>query len=128
MDRTDKPLSELLRDLIDQISRVLRHEIGLAKAEMSEKVSQAGSAVGMLAVSLMLAIGAVVILLTSAVFALSSVMEPWLAALLVGGIAAAIAAALAAKGLANLKARNLAPTRTIDSLREDLEFVKERAR
>lgn len=126
MNRNEKPLSELVRDLMNQVSSMIRHEIGLARAEMSEKASQASSGVVMLGMALALGIGAIVILLMSAVVALNDVMEPWLSALIVGGVAALVAAAMAAKGKANLKARNLAPDRTVESLRSDAHFLREK--
>lgn len=128
MERSDRPLSELLRDLVDQLSSIIRHEIGLARAEMAEKAGQAGSGVTMLALALILGIGAVVILLGAGVAALSEVMEPWASALVVGGAAALVAALMAAKGKSNLKPRNLAPSRTMHSMQADTRLVKEKVR
>jgi hypothetical protein len=126
--RNERPLSELVRDLMTQVSNMVRHEMGLVRAEMSEKASVAGSGVGMLGGALALGIPAIAILLLSAVAALSETMDVWLAALIVGAIAAIVAAIMAAKGKANLKARNLAPDRTMESLRSDAQLVRERVR
>jgi hypothetical protein len=128
MERNDRPLSELLRDLVDQLSSIIRHEIGLARAEMSEKAGQAGSAIAMLAMALVLGTGAVVILLGAGVAALSNVMEPWISALIVGGAAALVAALMAAKGKSNLKPGNLAPSRAMHSVQADTQLVKEKVR
>lgn len=128
MERDDRPLSELLRNLVDQLSSIIRHEIGLARAEMSEKASKAGSGVAMLAMALVLGIGAVVILLGAGVAALSNVMEPWISALIVGGAAALVAALMAAKGKSNLKPGNLAPSRAMHSVQADTQLVKEKVR
>jgi VIT1/CCC1 family predicted Fe2+/Mn2+ transporter len=125
---TEKPLTELMRDLIDQVAKMIRHEIGLARAEMSEKASQAGSGIGMLAAALVFGIAALVILLLAAVLALNEIMDPWASALLVGIVAALVAFALAARGKANLRARNLMPSRTMQSLRSDAHFARERMR
>lgn len=127
MERTDKPLSELMRDLVDQVSTLIRHEIRLARAEMGEKASQAGSGVSSLAMALMFGIGAVVVLLLSAVAALENVVAPWLSALIVGAVAALVAFALAAKGKSDLRARNLMPERTMGSIRGDTHYVREKA-
>jgi hypothetical protein len=128
MERNDRPLSELLRDLVDQLSSIIRHEIGLARAEMSEKAGQAGSAIAMLAMALVLGTGAVVILLGAGVAALSNMMEPWASALIVGGAAALVAALMAAKGKSNLKPGNLAPSRAMHSVQADTQLVKEKVR
>ncbi len=95
MAEHEKSLRELMRELVEQVSRMLRHEIDLARAEVGEKASQASSGAMMLAVALVLGLGAVVILLIAAVAALNTVVEAWLAALIVGGVAALVAAALA---------------------------------
>ena len=123
---TEKPLTELMRDLIEQVAKMIRHEIGLARAEMSEKASQAGSGVAMLMVAMVLGIAALVILLLAAVYALNMVMDPWASALVVGGVTALIALALAAKGKSNLRARNLMPSRTVQSIRSDAQFAREK--
>ncbi|MPY71426.1 MAG: hypothetical protein GEU92_15230 [Alphaproteobacteria bacterium] len=128
MERNDRPLSELLRDLVDQLSSIIRHEIGLARAEISEKAGQAGAGVTMLAMALVLGIGAVVILLGAGVAALSNVMEPWASALIVGGAAALVAGLMAAKGKSNLKPGNLAPSRAMHSVQADTQLVKEKVR
>lgn len=126
MERSDKPISDLVRDLVGQVSSLIRHEIQLARAEMGEKASQAESGITMLAFALVLGLGAVVILLFGAVDALSMKMAPWLAALIVGGVTALVALILLAKGKSNLKARNLMPTRTIDSMRDDARYAQGR--
>lgn len=126
MDRNDKPISDLVRDLVGQVSRLIRHEIQLARAEVGEKASQAESGITMLAFALVLGLGAVVILLFGAVDALSMKMAPWLAALIVGGVAALVALILMAKGKSNLKARNLMPKRTIESMRDDARYAQGR--
>ena len=124
----EKSLTTLLRDLAGQVSELVRHEIHLARAEMTEKVQQAGNGVGYLAFALILGIAALTILLQAAAAGLAEVLEPWLAALIVGGLAALVAFALASKGRSNLKARNLRPDRTIESVRDDARFAKEKVK
>lgn len=128
MDRNEKPVTELMRDLVNQVSNLVRHEIQLARAEMGEKANQATNAVVMLCVALALGIGAIVILLLSAVAALGEILAVWLSALLVGAAAALVAAGLASMGMSRLKARNLMPDRTIESMREETHYAKEKVR
>ncbi len=128
MERNDKPVTELMRDLVNQVSNLVRHEIQLARAEMGEKANQATNGVVMLAVALGLGIGAIVILLLAAVAILEGIMAFWLSALLVGLVAALAAAGLASMGLSNLKARNLMPDRTIESVREEAQYAKEKVK
>lgn len=126
MDQNEKSFSVLLRDLLNQVSGIVRDEARLARAEISEKLSQAGSGAVLLGLALVMAIGAVVILLVSAVVALQAAVATWLAALIVGVAAAVLAAGFAAKGMSNLKARNLMPARTRNAVVTDAHFVREK--
>jgi drug/metabolite transporter (DMT)-like permease len=125
----DRSLKELLADLTHSVTALFRKEIELARAEISEKLSQAGVAAGAVAAGAILALAALIVLLQALVIALSEVgVAPALSALIVGGVVAIIAFALIYKGMNDLKASNLAPTRTVEALRRDAHMVKEQAR
>jgi drug/metabolite transporter (DMT)-like permease len=123
----DRSLKELFGDLTHSVTTLFRKEIELARAETSEKISQAGVAAGAIAAGGILALAALIVLLGALVAALGEVMAPALAALIVGGVVAIIAFALIYKGMNDLKASNLAPTRTVEALRRDAHMVKEHA-
>lgn len=124
----DRSLKELFGDLTHSVTTLFRKEIELARAETSEKVSQAGLAAGALAAGGILALAALIVLLQALVIALSELgLAPALSALIVGGVVAIIAFALIYKGMNDLKASNLAPTRTVEALRRDAHMVKEQA-
>ena len=123
----DRSLKELFSDLTHSVTTLFRKEIELARAETSEKVSQAGGAAGAIAAGGILALAALIVLLGALVAALDELMPPALAALIVGGIVAIIAFALIYKGINDLKASSLAPTRTVEALRRDAHMVKEHA-
>ncbi|WP_119459378.1 phage holin family protein [Rhodospirillaceae bacterium SYSU D60014] len=125
-DNQGRSLGSLFAELTRETSGLVRQEVDLAKTEMSEKASQVGSAVASLAVGGALAFAGFLILLQAAVVALSAVMEPWLASLLVGGGVALIGIVLLLKGRSDLKAQNLAPRRTMESVQEDTELARER--
>lgn len=131
--RNDVPdrrsLIGLFSDLWRETSTLLRAEAELAKVELSEKVSQIQTALVSLAIGGAILLAAILLLLEAAVNALATVLPPeqapWLAPLIVGvvvGIAGFIALA---KGRRDLEARNLAPTRTMHSLRRDAELTRE---
>jgi drug/metabolite transporter (DMT)-like permease len=125
----DRSLKELLADLTHSVTTLFRKEIELARAEISEKLSQAGVAAGAVAAGAILALAALIVLLQALVIALSELgVAPALSALIVGGVVAIIAFALIYKGMNDLKASNLAPTRTVEALRRDAHMVKEQAR
>jgi hypothetical protein len=131
-DRDDRPLGRLLTDLSDETRALLRGEVDLAKAEMSEKISQVGMAVAALAAGGLVLFAGFLVLLDSAVFGLGKVLEPYglpaLAALIVAIGTMIVGLIILLMGRSALRAENLAPRRTTESLRRDREFVKEQVR
>ncbi len=113
-------LAPLVKQLADQGGRLARSELEMAKAEVSGKAKVAGVGVGIVGVAGML--GA---LTATAILALALVLPGWLAALIVTGAYAllALVAAVAGKTQFN-KAIPLVPRETIESLKEDMEWLK----
>ncbi|MBY5461696.1 phage holin family protein [Rhizobium leguminosarum] len=129
------PISELVSGLVGDVTGLLRKEIDLAKTEASEKLSQALSGVEILLFGLVLAIGAVGVLLSALVGALAAFLVTQgftdtaagaLASLVVGVIIAGIAWALVSRGLASLRGNNMKLDRTVTSLRRDVDVVKDK--
>ena len=124
----DRSLKDLFGDLTHSVTTLFRKEIELARAETSEKVSQVAFASSSIAAGAILALAALIVLLQALVIALTELgLAPALASLIVGGVVAIIAFALLYKGMNDLKARNLAPTRTVESLQRDAQMFKEQA-
>jgi TRAP-type C4-dicarboxylate transport system permease small subunit len=124
----DRSLKELLSDLSNSITTLFRQEIQLARAETSEKITQVVAALGSIVAGAILALAALIVLLQALVIGLAEVgIPPGWAALIVGVIVAGIAYALVHKGSNDLKAGNLAPNRTMQSIRRDAQVVKEQA-
>jgi hypothetical protein len=126
MQTEDRSLKDLLGDLTGNITTLFRKEIQLARAETSEKISQVAYAIGSIAGGGILALAALIVLLQALVIAITTAGVPagW-SALIVGVVVAAIAYGLIYKGTNDLKAGNLAPTRTIDSMKRDAHVAKE---
>ncbi|MBY5699984.1 phage holin family protein [Rhizobium leguminosarum] len=129
------PLSELVSGLVGDVTGLLRKEIDLAKTEASEKLSQALSGVEILLFGLVLAIGAVGVLLSALVGGLAAFLVKQgftettasaLASLIVGIIIAGIAWAMLSRGLSALRGNNLTLDRTATSLRRDVDVVKDK--
>jgi len=129
------PLSELIGGLLSDVTGLLRKEIDLAKTEVSEKVKKALSGVEFLMIGLVLAIGAVGVLLSALVSGLAVVLSRYgisevsanaLAAVIVGLVIGAIAWLLISRGIAALRGTDLTLDRTTASLRRDAEIVKEK--
>jgi hypothetical protein len=126
MHTDDRSLKDLLLDLSNNITTLFRKEIQLVRAETSEKISQVGVAVGSIAGGAVLALAALIVLLQALVIGIAEAGVPagW-ASLIVGVIVAVIAYVLIHKGTSDLKASNLAPSRTVASLKRDAQVAKE---
>jgi hypothetical protein len=128
MQHEDRSLKDLFSDLSNSITTLFRQEIQLARAETSEKVTQVAVALGSIVGGAVLALAALIVLLQALVIGLSEAgIPPGWSALIVGVVVAGIAYALVHKGTNDLKASNLAPNRTMDSLRRDTHVAKEHA-
>jgi len=117
---TNRPISAIFFDLVNQITALVRKEGQLARAEMSEKIGEIGVALCLLVGGAVLLIPALVILLQAAVAGLTAagIAAGW-AGLIVGGVALLIGVALLAVGVSRLKARRLVPIKTIERLQQD---------
>jgi VIT1/CCC1 family predicted Fe2+/Mn2+ transporter len=116
----------LIGDLINQVTELFRKEMMLLRAEVNETGSQVATGAGMIAAALVLAITALNVLAAALVAALAEFMEGGWAALIVGVVLALIAWAMVSAGTTKLKAANLAPRRTAESLSKDATMAKER--
>lgn len=126
----DESIGELLKDLTTETSTLVRQELAFARAELTQKGKAAGKGAGMLAaagVVALLMLGA----LTASLIALLStaVTHVWLAALIVTVVYGFGAAAIALAGRKALKdAMPPAPQETIESVKEDVAWVKTQTR
>jgi uncharacterized membrane protein YqjE len=121
-------IADILQEIVGNIQNIIRSEVRLAKTEIKEEATTAGKAAGMLAAGAVLAVYAVGILLLCAVYALRGPLPDWAAALVVGLVVAAIAGALVMIGINRIKSVNPKPEQTIDSVKEDVQWVKQQTR
>lgn len=122
----EKNIPELFTDLVEHLSTLFRKEVQLAKAEASEKVEQATSAVIYVAVGGIIALAALIVLLFAAVAFLVEwgLADHW-SYLIVGGVVAIIAAIALSKGMNDLKASNLKFKRSAEQMRANVRTAKE---
>jgi uncharacterized membrane protein YqjE len=128
-DLRERPAGELLKDLSQQTSTLVRQELDLAKAELAQKGKQLGAGAGLVigaAVVALLALGA----LTAGVIALlATAIDTWLAAVIVAVVYAALAGALGVAGRGRIqKAAPAVPEQTIETVKEDVQWAKTRTR
>ena len=124
----DRALADLMRDLSQQSTELIRQEIELAKAELRQKGKAAGIGAGMFGAAGLIALFAVGALTACLILALATAMDAWLAALIVAVVylAAAGVAALVGKGKVQ-EATPPAPEQAIASTKEDVQWTKQRA-
>lgn len=120
--------AELMRQLSEQTTRLVRDEVALAKAELSEKGKRAGIGAGMFGAAAVLALSGLGALVATAISALALGMSTWLAALIVAVVLFGVAGALALVGKGQVqRAVPPAPEEAMNSVKTDIDVVKERA-
>lgn len=122
--RDDRSLGELFGELSRQTSLLVRQEVALARAEMKEKASSAGKHVAMIAAGGAVAYAGFLALLAAIVIILANALPWWLSALIVAIVVLAVGALLIQKGRSGLQASNLAPEKTVETIKEDAEWAK----
>jgi uncharacterized membrane protein YqjE len=125
----DRPTGELLKELSDHTTTLVKQEMDLAKAELQEKGKQAGLGAGMFGGAGLFGVAAFAALTACLIAVLDQAMELWLAALIVAAAYAAIAAVLAVTGKRKVKkAGPPIPEQAKDSVKEDMEWARTQAR
>jgi uncharacterized membrane protein YqjE len=126
-DLRERPIGELLKQLSEETTTLVKRELDLAKAEVAEKGQQAGKGAGMLGgASLMglLALGSFTAFL---IMLLDGAVPNWAAALIVAAVYAVVAGVLALQGRNKLKeATPPVPEQAVDSVKEDVQWAKTR--
>lgn len=123
--RQDASIGELTSQLGEQLSRLVRDEMRLAQAEMKEKGKRAGIGAGLFGSAGLITFYGLACLVTAAVLGLSRVLEPWLAAVIIGLALLALAAVAALMGKGQVQqAAPPVPTEAVDSTRQDIDAAK----
>nr|WP_111298417.1 phage holin family protein [Paracoccus saliphilus] len=123
--RTQNPAS-LASEAIRLSGDLVRKEIALAKAEVSQNLSHAGMAIGFIAVAGVIGLVTLNVLVAALVAALAETeLGPIWSAVIVGVVLAILAYALLRKGMNDLKLSSLMPSRTVQNVQRDAQAVKE---
>jgi hypothetical protein len=120
----DTSIGELIGNISNDLSQLFRQEVELAKAEVKEEAAKAGKAAGMLGGAGFAGYLAVVLLSFALVFGLANVMDAGWAALIVAAIWGIIGAVLYSVGRKKLKTVDPMPHRTVDTIKEDAQWLK----
>jgi xanthine/uracil permease len=124
-------LGGLFSDLTRELSTLVRQESQLIKAELSEKASDVGVGIGEIATGGAVLLAGLIIFLLAVVAMVTQMLGatavdyPWLSPLIVGTLVLIVGFVLLQRGRTNLRAGNLVPRKTGESLRRDKEVLKE---
>lgn len=125
-DAADRSVGDLVRNLSEDLSRLVRDEIRLAQAEVSEKAKKAGVGIGAFGGAGVIALYGLGVLIAAAVLGLAAAVPAWLAALIVAVVLFVVAAVAALVGRRKLQeAGPPVPTRAIETTKADVAEIKE---
>ncbi|MDQ6822831.1 MAG: phage holin family protein [Actinomycetota bacterium] len=125
---SEESISELVKQLTEQTSRLARQEVGLAKAELAEKGKRAGIGAGMFGGSAVLGFYALGAVVAAAVLGLATAVTAWLAALIIAAVLGAGAGILALRGRTKVQqATPPVPEQATESVKEDVRWAKTKA-
>lgn len=132
----DRSIGSLFKELRDEMTTLLRQEVALAKTEMGEKVSKASRNTAYIAIGgaicfaglMFLLVGVSALLYVGLVRAgLSHYLSGWLAPVITGAVVALIGYLMLQKGISTLKRMSMTPEKTVDSLKEDKQWLQNQA-
>ena len=118
----ERPMTEVLKDIIANVQEMVRSEVRLARVEIRDETSKTARAAAMLAVGGVIGVIAALFFLVFLVQLLDLVMPDWAATLLVGVVLGIAAAILIAKGRDRLRVP--VPEKTIENVKENVEWMK----
>lgn len=123
-EREDASIGDLLRRLSEDTSALVRQEVALARAELTEQGKQVGFGAGLLggaAVAALLALGA---LSAAVIVGLDELVPLWLAAFIVAALWAAVAGVLALRGRDEVREATPPAPQTVETVKEDVQWAK----
>ena len=123
-DLKERPIGELLKELSQQTSTLVRQEIELLKAELTEKGKQAGMGAAFFGGAGVIGFLTLAAFTTFLILALAEFMPGWVAALIVTVVYGAIAAVLAMRGKTKVQDATPPAPQTVETVKEDIQWAK----
>jgi hypothetical protein len=124
MQREERSIGDLFSELATETSTLIRQEMALAQTEMTQKATKAGKNVGYLAVGGAVGYAGLLAIVAGVIMGLSYLIPAWIAALLVGAVIAIASYVLISSGLTALKNMEVKPTATVETIKEDAQWLK----
>lgn len=123
-----RSITDVFQDIVGNVQQIVRAEVRLAKTEITEEASKAARAASITAGGVVSALFAVWLLLLTILFALATFLPLWAAALILFVIVAVVTVVLLAAGKKRFKTVHPAPEKTIETMKENVEWVKNQAK
>jgi uncharacterized membrane protein YqjE len=124
----DRSISEVLQNIVRNVQDIVRSEVRLAKTEIIEEAGKAKTAGLLLGTGAVAAIFASFFFLLMVVYALTRVMPDWAAALTVGIVLAIVGGTLLSAGVKRFKEIHPTPERTVETIKENVEWAKQQSK
>jgi uncharacterized membrane protein YqjE len=121
----ERSVGELVSELTDEVKRLVRDEIQLARFELRHKGRRMGTGAGLLGMAGLFALFGTATLIAAAVLALALVMPAWLSALLIGGVLLLVAGLAALVGRKEVTQAGPVLKEVIEGIRQDVVTVKQ---
>ena len=121
----ERPLSELFGDLVTETTTLVRNEVALAKVEITQKATKVGTNIGSLVIGGAVGYAALLAICAAVILLLSNWIPPWLSALIVGVVVGVIAWLMISKAMATLRNMDMTPQESVESLKEDAQWIKD---
>ena len=122
--KEERSLGDLFSELAADTGTLVRQEVALAQAELSGKATRVGKQVGFLAVGGAIGYAAMLAIMAGVIIGLSNFIPAWIAALLVGAVVGAVSFFLISSAIQRLKNTNLKPEESVESIKEDAQWLK----
>ena len=122
--KEEQSLGDLFSELASSTGTLVRQEVALAQAELTQKATSVGKNVGFLVVGGAVGYAALLAFIAAAIIGLSYFVAAWAAALIVGVVIGVVAFILISSALSALKKTNLTPRETVETLKEDAQWLK----
>jgi hypothetical protein len=121
----ERPLGELFSDLVNETTTLVRNEVALAKVELTQKATKVGRNIGSLVIGGAIGYAALLAICAAVILLLDRVMPAWLAALIVGVVIGVVSWLLIRKAITTLQRMELKPQETVESIKEDAQWIKD---
>lgn len=123
--KDERSLGELFSELATETSTLVKQEVALAQTELTQKAVKVGKNVGYLVVGGAVAYAALLAFIAALIIILGQLLSYWAAALVVGIIVAIVAVVLILSALNALKTTGITPTQTVETIKEDAQWLKD---